>query len=153
MRAHIARVLAVEAPVLLVDEPVANLDPAHQLMIMELLRSYAGEGRCVIAVMHDLTLAARYCGRVVLLREGHVVLIDTPGIDELDGEERAELARRVSRRADVVMMLCDGDLTRPELGALEELCKTQRTVLLVLNKADRYSAEELDLIRLDLTTR
>ncbi len=75
-------------------------------------------------------------------REGHVVLIDTPGIDELEGAEREELARRISSRVDVTMMLCEGDLTNPEFIALQELCAAQRTVLLVLNKADRYSTAE-----------
>lgn len=79
-------------------------------------------------------------------RAGHVVLIDTPGIDELGGDERAELARRISSRADVILMLCDADLTRPEFRALEDLAATQRTILLVLNKADRYSRQELDLL-------
>jgi len=76
------------------------------------------------------------------LREGHVVLIDTPGIDELDGVEREELARRISRRADITLMLCEGDLTDSEFQALRELCSAQRTVLLVLNKADRYTSDE-----------
>jgi GTPase SAR1 family protein/uncharacterized protein (DUF697 family) len=80
------------------------------------------------------------------LREGHVVLIDTPGIDELDGAAREELARRVSRRADVTLMLCEGDLTDFEFQALRELCTAQRTVLLVLNKADRYTAQELQAL-------
>jgi len=80
------------------------------------------------------------------LREGHVVLIDTPGIDELEGAEREALARRISNRADVTLMLCEGDLTSPEFQALEQLCAVQRTVLLVLNKSDRYSREELRLL-------
>ena len=80
------------------------------------------------------------------LRDGQVVLIDTPGIDELDGAERERLARDVSRRADVTLMVCEGDLTDFELRALRELCATQRTVLLVLNKSDRYTVEERDLL-------
>lgn len=87
------------------------------------------------------------------LQEGHVVLIDTPGIDELDGEGRADLARRVSHRADVTLMVCEGDLTLPEFQALELLCTTQKTVLLVLNKADRYSSQELELLLIRLKTR
>ena len=79
-------------------------------------------------------------------REGHVVLIDTPGIDELEGAEREELARRISSRVDVTMMLCEGDLTNPEFIALQELCAAQRTVLLVLNKADRYTTSEQELL-------
>jgi uncharacterized protein (DUF697 family)/GTP-binding protein EngB required for normal cell division len=80
------------------------------------------------------------------LQEGHVVLIDTPGIDELEGSEREALARRISNRTDVTMMLCEGDLTHPEFQALEHLCAAQRSVLLVLNKSDRYSQDELRLL-------
>ena len=80
------------------------------------------------------------------LREGQVVLIDTPGIDELDGDERDRLARGISRQADVTLMVCEGDLTDFEYRALEALCSLQRTVLLVLNKADRYTAEERELL-------
>lgn len=80
------------------------------------------------------------------LQAGHVVLIDTPGIDELDGEEREQLARRVNSRADVTLMLCEGDLTDSEFRALNELCAQQQAVLLVLNKADRYTGQELELL-------
>ncbi|MBT8064431.1 MAG: GTP-binding protein [Gammaproteobacteria bacterium] len=80
------------------------------------------------------------------LRDGHVVLIDTPGIDELDGQEREQMARQVSRRADITLMLCEGDLTDTENQALRQLCAAQRTVLLVLNKADRYTSDERELL-------
>lgn len=78
------------------------------------------------------------------LRDGQVVLIDTPGIDEMDGAEREEMARAISRRADVTLMVCEGDLTDFEFQALRELCAAQRTVLLVLNKSDRYTSTELE---------
>jgi GTPase SAR1 family protein/uncharacterized protein (DUF697 family) len=87
------------------------------------------------------------------LRDGRVVLIDAPGIDELDGAERERLARSISRRADVVLMLCEGDLTDFEYRALERLCSAQRSVLLVLNKADRYTEQELTLVRQRLVER
>ena len=83
-RVLLARALAVRAPVLLVDEPIAMLDPYHQLQIMEVLRAYCtgssgGEPPAVvIAVLHDLGLAARFCTRVVLLSEGAVVGDDRP---------------------------------------------------------------------------
>lgn len=80
------------------------------------------------------------------LQDGHVVLIDTPGIDELNGEEREQLARRVSAKADVTLMVCEGDLTDSEFQALRQLCTANRTVLLVLNKADRYTSSELDAL-------
>jgi len=87
------------------------------------------------------------------LQEGHLVLIDTPGIDELDGAEREELAREISKRADVILMVCDGDLTLSEFNALRELCRAGRTVLLVLNKADRYSETDRALLRQRLFDR
>jgi iron complex transport system ATP-binding protein len=71
-RVLLARALAVEADLLLVDEPVASLDPYHQIGVMEVLRAYAGQGRTVIAVLHDLSLAARYCDRLILLKEGAI---------------------------------------------------------------------------------
>lgn len=72
-RVLLARALAVGAPLLLADEPVAALDPAHQLQIMQLLRDYCDEGHAVIVVIHDLTLAARFCHRLALMHEGSLV--------------------------------------------------------------------------------
>jgi len=69
-RVLIARALAQETPVLLADEPLAGLDPQHQIALMRLFRELAAEGRIVVASMHDLTLAARWCDRLLLLREG-----------------------------------------------------------------------------------
>ena len=77
-RVLLARALAVEAPLLLVDEPVSSLDPYHQLGVMEVLRDYARAGRMVIAVLHDLSLAARFCDRLVLLNEGRIHADGTP---------------------------------------------------------------------------
>jgi len=76
----------------------------------------------------------------------HVVLIDTPGIDELEGEAREEMARSVTRISDIVIMVCEGDLTETEFKAVRELARQQRPLLLVLNKADRYGATELGLL-------
>jgi iron complex transport system ATP-binding protein len=71
--ALIARALAVGAPILVVDEPVAALDPFHQLQVMELLREEAARGVAVLAVLHDLSLASRFCDDLVLLHEGRVL--------------------------------------------------------------------------------
>jgi GTP-binding protein Era len=86
-------------------------------------------------------------------QQGHVVLIDTPGIDELDGQEREELARNTSKRADVILMVCEGDLTDIEFLALKELLSAGRIVILVLNKSDRYSESELELLLASLRKR
>lgn len=77
-RALAARALAVEAPVLLVDEPVSALDPHHQLTLMTSLQREAQAGRLVIAVLHDLMLAARFASRIVLMKEGEIAADGTP---------------------------------------------------------------------------
>ncbi len=78
MRAFLARALAGAPRVLLADEPVASLDPYHQIGVMELLRAQAARGAAVVAVLHDLTLAARFCDRLVLLDGGRVAAAGTP---------------------------------------------------------------------------
>ena len=78
MRVLLARALAVDAPVLLADEPVAALDPLHQLRIMHLLHGLAQEGATVAVVLHDLTLAARFCSTLLLLHEGRVLAEGPP---------------------------------------------------------------------------
>ena len=57
----------------------------------------------------------------------HVVLIDTPGIDELDGEAREKMARSVARLSDIVLMVCEGDMTETELRAARHLAERSRT--------------------------
>ena len=77
-RVMLARTLAIGADALIVDEPLASLDPGHQLEVMELLRAEARNGAMVIAVLHDLALAARYCDRLLLMNDGHLVADGRP---------------------------------------------------------------------------
>ena len=77
-RAFIARALAQQAPLLLLDEPTANLDLAAQHEVLELIAELAAGGAGVLLVIHDLTLAAAYCDRVVLLDRGRVVAAGPP---------------------------------------------------------------------------
>jgi iron complex transport system ATP-binding protein len=77
-RVLLARALAVEAPAMIADEPLASLDPAHQIHGMEVLRAEADAGRLVIAVLHDLTLAARFCHRILVLDGGALVADGAP---------------------------------------------------------------------------
>jgi iron complex transport system ATP-binding protein len=72
-RVLIARALAQDAPLLLADEPTAGLDPAHQIAVMEIFASLAQEGHVIIASLHDLGLAARWCSRIVLIDSGRIV--------------------------------------------------------------------------------
>lgn len=77
-RVLLARALAVGAGALIVDEPLASLDPAHQIQGMEVLRAEADAGGLVIAVLHDLTLAARFCDRLLVLDKGALVADGAP---------------------------------------------------------------------------
>jgi iron complex transport system ATP-binding protein len=77
-RVMLARALATGAPVLLADEPTVGLDPRHQLAVMDHLRRAAASGVAVLAVLHDLTLAARLTDRVVLMAQGRVVADGPP---------------------------------------------------------------------------
>lgn len=71
-RIHLARALAAEAPVLIADEPTAALDLRHALSIIALLRAKADTGGLVIAALHDLDLARRFCTRLVVMNEGKI---------------------------------------------------------------------------------
>ncbi len=73
-RVWIAMALAQQTPVLLLDEPTTYLDVAHQLDVLDLCSRLHGEGgRTLVAVLHDLNLAARYATRVIAMREGRIV--------------------------------------------------------------------------------
>jgi iron complex transport system ATP-binding protein len=97
-RVALARVLATEAPIVLADEPTASLDARFQLAVIEMLRRHAGSIGIVVAVLHDLALAARYADRIVMLDGGRIVA---------DGEPRAvltaeQLAATFGVKAEVV---------------------------------------------------
>jgi iron complex transport system ATP-binding protein len=78
-RVLIARALAQEVPLLLADEPTAGLDPAHGIALMRIFRGLARENSAVVASLHDLGLAARWCDRLIMLDGGRVVAQGAPG--------------------------------------------------------------------------
>lgn len=71
-RVLLARVLAGDPQIILADEPASGLDPGHRLQVLSSLQSFARGGRLVVAVLHDLTLASRFCDRLILLQDGRV---------------------------------------------------------------------------------
>ncbi len=102
-RALLARLLAASAPLLVADEPAAGLDPDAQLLAMDLFREEAKIGAGVVVTLHDLSLAARFCDRVVVLAHGRVVA---------DGEPRSSLNVDVLAAAFGL----DGGLTETIVG-------------------------------------
>lgn len=71
-RVFIARALAQQPSILLLDEPIANLDINHQMKVMKLLRQLAHEGMTVIITIHDINMAARFCNKALMLKQGQV---------------------------------------------------------------------------------
>lgn len=74
---------------------------------------------------------------------GGVFLLDTPGIDEVNGAERAQIADEVTRQADVILFVIDGDMTDIEHQALRSLYQPTQPIVLVLNKADQYDDRQV----------
>lgn len=89
-RAWIAMLLAQDAPILLLDEPISALDPAHQIELLQLLARLAATGRDVLAILHDINLAARFATRIVALKAGRIAFDGQPR-EFLDRERLAAL--------------------------------------------------------------
>ncbi|MFD1600948.1 ATP-binding cassette domain-containing protein [Halobellus rarus] len=77
-RVLLARALAQESPLLLLDEPTASLDINHQVRTLELVRELVARGKTAIAAIHDLNLAAQYCDELLLLSDGDVAGFGPP---------------------------------------------------------------------------
>lgn len=98
-RVMLARALAVGASGLIADEPLASLDPGHQIDVMELLAREARSGAMVVTVLHDLTMAARYCDRLLLIDRGVLVAEGPPR--EVLSAERLRTVYGVSAHMDM----------------------------------------------------
>jgi iron complex transport system ATP-binding protein len=123
-RVLLARALAVGAPVLLADEPVAALDPRHQLVVLEVLKARAAAGGTAVAVMHDLGLAARFADEIVLLEAGRLRAYGAPA-EVLTPAALAEsfgIAARVETSGGRLVIVAEapiggcGDAARPGDG-------------------------------------
>jgi iron complex transport system ATP-binding protein len=98
-RVALARVLAVEAPVILADEPTSSLDPRHQIDVMKTLRAAADQGTLVMVVTHDLGLAARFADTVLVLSDGVLVSQGVPA-EALSEKTMGEVFRISAYRAE-----------------------------------------------------
>ena len=115
-RVFLARALAQEPRILLLDEPTSNLDLLHQLTILGLVRRLVDSGLTAVAAIHDLNLAARYCDRLVVLGGGRVLTEGAP--EEVLTPETIEAAFGV--RAAVYREPATGALAVSPIGPAGE---------------------------------
>lgn len=108
-----------------------------------LANALLGEDAFAVGVLHGTTREATQRNWRKVAGSG-IHLTDTPGIDELDGEAREKLAFDVAGVSDLVIFVVDGDMTQREHDALQLLARTERPLLLALNKGDRYGDDERD---------
>lgn len=111
-----------------------------------LLNALLGEERFSVSALHGETRHSDMAAWREIEAAG-VYLIDTPGINEVSGEQRERMAQDVAGRADLVLFVLDGDLTESEFKAIQSLRARNRPLLVALNKSDRYTDDELSLLQ------
>jgi len=99
-RVLLARALAVDAPLLLADEPIASLDPYFQISIMQSLRNVAQSGKIVITSLHDLALARQFCDKIWVMNEGRLVR-DAEADNALSEDVLADVFKIKSRNGQI----------------------------------------------------
>jgi len=117
-----------------------------------LLNALLGETKFSTSPLHGETTRATHA-RWQEYDAGGVFLIDTPGINEVAGEEREQLAHDVASRSDLVMFVVDGDITDTELKALRQVKGVAQRLVLVLNKIDRYTQTDRNALMATLQRR
>ncbi len=115
-RVFVARALAQQPSILLMDEPTANLDVLHQLKVLDLVRQLVNDGLTAVAAIHDLNMAARYSDRLVLLNRGRVLAEGPP--DEVLTPETIETAFGV--KSSVYQDPATGSLAVSLIGPADE---------------------------------
>tara|TARA_B100000700_G_C15057996_1_gene863971 strand:- start:402 stop:1724 length:1323 start_codon:yes stop_codon:yes gene_type:complete len=83
----------------------------------------------------------------------NIYLVDTPGIDEINSKARSRLAKRVALQSDMVLLVIDNDINQIELKALEDILKSCKPVILVLNRSDQWNKEEIKEILISIKKR
>ncbi|EGQ26697.1 adenosylcobinamide amidohydrolase [Mammaliicoccus sciuri] len=114
-RVFVAQALAQEAPILLLDEPTNHLDIAHQQQLLDTIRNQAHQkGITVVSVFHDINLAALYCDRLLLMKNGEVAAIGTPQEVVLEQEIRSVYEARVKTQPHP-------EMPKPQMTLLPDL--------------------------------
>lgn len=117
-----------------------------------LLNALLGETRFSAGPLHGETRETGFAAWSQAAGGG-VFLLDTPGIDEIGGEDRERLAREAADRSDLLLFVVEGDMTSTELEALRAMAERGRPLLIALNKSDRYSPAEVDQLQHRLAER
>lgn len=126
-RVTLARVLSQEAPILLLDEPTAALDLSHQQMVMEIARELAAAGSTVLAILHDLNLAAAYADRLAILHHGRLSAFAEPW-EALDPNLLSEVFECPIAVARHPMRNCPLVLPLPRNAAHQQLAGQELTI-------------------------
>ena len=118
-RVFVARALAQQPRILLLDEPTSNLDVLHQLMVLDLVRQLVNDGLTAVAAFHDLSMAARYCDRLVVMSGGNVIATGPP--EEVLNPELIETVFKVEAAVyqDPVTGCATVSLIGPANGAVQ----------------------------------
>lgn len=116
-RVMMARLLAGQHEVLIADEPISDLDPPHRVDVMNILKGETRKGRAALVALHDLSLADRYCDRVVVLHHGRVIAQGRPStILEAGVLSRAfDASCRVTRSDGQLIAAFDGSRSGAEV--------------------------------------
>ena len=110
-RAYLAMVLAQETEYLLLDEPAASLDIAHQIEIMELLKQLSSDGRGIVITSHDLPQSAAYCDRICVIDRGRAALaIPAAGAGGKNGNASRDAGGDADARRERTVSLCTGQM-------------------------------------------
>lgn len=122
----------------LVGQPIFKTGPLHGVTRQAESVPWDTEQESLYEDVYRATLSGQQASRVEL--------IDTPGIDEVGGDERQAIAQKIAHQADLILFVIAGDLTQLEYDALSELRQAGKPILLVFNKVDQYPQSDRDQI-------
>ncbi|GJM05935.1 MAG: hypothetical protein DHS20C09_19310 [marine bacterium B5-7] len=117
-----------------------------------LLNAISGQDHFKVSPLHGETKHTNHLDWPSYEQQS-VVLIDTPGTDEFKGEEREIMAQQAAKQADVILFVLDGDISESQKHQLEIIAQPNKPIILVLNKADLYTHDEIERIKASIQAK